>query len=109
MKKILGIKQYDDVEESVALNTLGTIIHNTLEDFYKPLEGKDLTIDLIKKMKSNAESKVTQHFKSEFKEGDISRGKNLIIFEIAKRYILNFLNLETKDLKLGTTTQNHSY
>ena len=32
-EKILGIKQHEDVEESVALNTLGTIIHNTLEDF----------------------------------------------------------------------------
>ena len=101
--KVLGIKQYEEVEESVAFNTLGTVIHNTLEDFYKPLENHSLTIDLVKKMKSMITETVQHHFKAEFKDGDITRGKNLIIFEIAKRYISNFLNLEIQDLKDGNT------
>ncbi|WP_204344610.1 PD-(D/E)XK nuclease family protein [Psychroserpens algicola] len=101
--KILGIKQYEEVEENVAYNTLGTVIHNTLEDFYKPLEGQFLSIELIKGMKSKISATVSHHFKAEFKEGDITRGKNLIIFEIAQRYISNFLNLEIDDLKQGHT------
>ena len=99
--KILGIKRYEDVEESVAFNTLGTVIHNTLEDFYKPLEGHFLSIDHIKKMKSRINPTVTYHFKTEFKDGDITLGKNLIIFEIAQRYISNFLDLEIANLKQG--------
>ncbi|WP_298755850.1 PD-(D/E)XK nuclease family protein [uncultured Psychroserpens sp.] len=99
--KILGIKQYEEVEESVAYNTLGTVIHNTLEDFYKPFENQILTVEVIKTMKSKISSTVHHYFKAEFKEGDITSGKNLIIFEIAQRYILNFLNLEIEDIRQG--------
>ncbi|WP_323787559.1 PD-(D/E)XK nuclease family protein [Psychroserpens sp.] len=102
-EKVLGIKQYEDVEESVALNTLGTIIHNTLEDFYKPLEGQTLTQELITKMRSEIEKTVGLHFKNEYKQGDVTKGKNLIIYEIAKHYISNFLKLESKDINEGNT------
>jgi ATP-dependent helicase/nuclease subunit B len=100
-QKILKIKEYDDAEETVASNTLGTVIHNTLEDFYQPLINTVLTIEHIQSMKSNIDKTVTHHFKSVYKEGDISKGKNLIVFEIAKRYISNFLNLEISDIKAG--------
>ncbi|WP_033959412.1 PD-(D/E)XK nuclease family protein [Psychroserpens jangbogonensis] len=102
-EKILGIKQYEDVEESVALNTLGTIIHNTLEDFYKPLEGHILTLEEITKMVSKIDAIVGHHFKTEYKQGDVTRGKNLIIYEIAKHYISNFLSLESKAIKEGNS------
>ena len=102
-EKVLGIKQYEDVEENVALNTLGTIIHNTLEDFYKPLEGHTLTLDNITKMVSKIDEIVGHHFKTEYKQGDVTKGKNLIIYEIAKHYISNFLKLESKAIKEGNT------
>ena len=102
-QKILKINEFDDAEETIAANTLGTVVHNTLEDFYKPLIGHFLTVEIIKKLKSKIEEKVTYHFKNEYKEGDITKGKNLIIFEIAKRYVLNFLNLEIQDLKAGNS------
>ena len=101
--KILGIQQYEDVEESVAFNTLGTVIHNTLEDFYKPIEGQRLTLEHLKNMKSNITVTVAHHFQTVFKEGDISKGINLIIFEIAQRYISNFLSLEIEEIKRGNT------
>lgn len=102
-QKILGIQEYEDAEETVAANTLGTVVHNTLEDFYKPLVGLYLTIDLITKLKSQIQETVANHFKNVYKEGDITKGKNLIIFEIAKRYVSNFLDLEIADLKAGNT------
>ena len=104
-EKVLGIKQYEDVEESVALNTLGTIIHNTLEDFYKPLEGHTLTIDAVSEMVQKTDLTVSKHFKSEYKEGDITKGKNLIIYEIAKHYILTFLKFEKDAIKEGHTIE----
>ena len=100
-QKVLKIEDYDDAEETVAANTLGTVIHNTLEDFYKPLKNTFLSVDAIKNMKPKIEETVTNHFKTIYKEGDISKGKNLIVFEIAKRYISNFLDLEIEDLKQG--------
>ncbi len=100
-QKILGVKEYEDAEETVAANTLGTVVHNTLEDFYKSLIGSYLTVEIIIKLKHQIQEAVTNHFKKVYKEGDITRGKNLIIFEIAKRYVSNFLDLEIEDLKAG--------
>ncbi|MFV0565298.1 MAG: PD-(D/E)XK nuclease family protein [Flavobacteriaceae bacterium] len=100
-QKVLNIKSYDEVEETVAANTLGTVVHNTLEDFYKPLEGKILSADIIKNLEKEIDKTVSHHFKELYKEGDITKGKNLIIYEIAKRYVSNFLNLELKDIDAG--------
>ncbi|MFD2724881.1 PD-(D/E)XK nuclease family protein [Hyunsoonleella rubra] len=100
-QKILKIREYDDVEETVAANTLGTVVHNALEDLYNPYIDQFLTEDSVKNMKPKIEERVTFHFKNEYKEGDISKGKNLIVFEIAKRYVHNFLNVEINDIKAG--------
>ncbi len=100
-EKILGIKDFEEVEENIAANTLGSVIHNSLEDFYKPLEGSLLTLDHLKKMKSQIKDMVTFHFEKLYNKGGFSKGKNLIIFEIAQRYILNFINLEIESLKAG--------
>jgi hypothetical protein len=97
--KILGIKEFEDVEENIAANTLGSVIHNSLEDFYKPLEGQFLTIEHLKSFKKQIKETVIKHFKAIYNEGDFSKGKNLIIFEIAQRYISNFLNIEIASLK----------
>ncbi len=100
-QKILKIKEHDEVEETVASNTLGTVVHNTLEDFYKPFINNFITVDMIQQLKPQITKVVMHHFSAVYKEGDVSTGKNLIIFEIAKRYVSNFLDLEIEDLKAG--------
>ncbi len=100
-EKILGIKSYEEIEETVAANTLGNVIHETLEDFYRPLKNKFLTEKELELMKSSISKTVEIHFKNHYKEGDITKGKNLIIFEIAKRYLHNFLNKELETVKAG--------
>ncbi|WP_282030102.1 PD-(D/E)XK nuclease family protein [Winogradskyella eximia] len=100
-EKILGIKEFEEVEENIAANTLGSVIHNSLEDFYKPLEGSQLTIEHVKSFKSETKAMVTKHFEELYNKGGFSNGKNLIIFEIAQRYISNFLNQEIESLKQG--------
>jgi len=95
-QKVLRIYEVDEVEETVAANTLGTIVHNTLENFYKPLENEILTEESIKLMQQNIDAEVSNQFQLEFKKGDITKGKNLIIYNIAKRYVSNFLKQELK-------------
>ncbi|MBQ0769772.1 MAG: PD-(D/E)XK nuclease family protein, partial [Bizionia sp.] len=102
-QKLLGIQDLEDVEETVAANTLGTVVHDTLEALYEPFINILLTVDHIKEMKSKTEELIIHFFKKQYRDGDMTKGKNLIIFEIAKRYVHNFLNLETKDLKQGNT------
>lgn len=104
-QKILGVQEYDTVEETVAANTLGTVVHDTLELLYKPFEGKNLVAEDIKAMFKNVAELVTNNFKKNYGEGTIDRGKNLIIFNVAKRYVTNFLQQELRLLQKGKKLQ----
>jgi hypothetical protein len=98
-QKILRIKEFDDVEETVAHNTLGTVVHETLDELYKPFIGQFLTSDDLLEMEKIAKELVVKHFKIQFKNGDLSTGKNRLIFEVAKRFVTNFLTQEKLLLK----------
>lgn len=100
-QKILMLQEAEEVEENIAANTLGTIIHDTLEAFYKPLEGAHLALSHLENMKEKIHDEVTKQFHKTFRGGTFSRGKNLIVFEVAKRYIQNFINLEIEEVKQG--------
>jgi hypothetical protein len=100
-QKILGIKVENSLEETVAANTFGSIIHNTLEDFYKPLVGSVLDIRMINDLKTKIQPTVLHHFRELYKDGDITQGSNLISFEVAKRYIFNFLEHEQACINNG--------
>ncbi|NND87992.1 MAG: PD-(D/E)XK nuclease family protein [Flavobacteriaceae bacterium] len=102
-QKILRLQEYQEVEETVAANTLGTIVHDTLELFYKPLEQQILTIEHLENMEQRVHETVTEQFRNTFREGAIDQGKNLIIFEVAKRYIQNFLKMERAEIEAGHT------
>ncbi|PSG90458.1 PD-(D/E)XK nuclease family protein [Aurantibacter aestuarii] len=99
--KVLGIQKEDNIEEVVAANTLGTIVHEVLEVFYKPFEGKILEVEPLEALKTKIDATVLMYFEKIYKNGDVTKGKNLIIFEVAKRYVLNFLNFEIAELKNG--------
>ena len=98
-QKILRIKEFDDVEETVAYNTLGTVVHETLDELYKPFIGQFLSVDDIFGMEKIANDLVIKHFKIQFKNGDLSTGKNRLIFEVANRFVTNFLTQEKLLLK----------
>lgn len=102
-EKVLGIKTFEEIEETVAANTLGSIVHHTLEALYLPFKNQFLTENDIKTAITLIDSTVKRYFKQEFKAGEISTGKNLIIFEIAKRYVFNFLKKELEALHNGDT------
>ena len=112
-QKILKLKEFDDVEETVAYNTLGTVVHNTLEELYKPFVGKFLLVKDIDSMKEKSRDLVEIYFKEEFKNGDISTGRNRLIFEVANRFVNNFLAQEKEllqdkknQLKIIATEEN---
>ena len=100
-QKILGVKDETLLEETVAANTFGSIVHNTLEAFYKPLIGKVLEPFMLTELKPKIDTTVTNYFKELYREGDITHGPNLISFEIAKRYVSNFLAYELACINKG--------
>mgnify|MGYP001298213981 FL=1 len=98
---ILEIPEDKQMEETIAYNTLGSVIHNTLEDLYKPIENKRLNEKSIKEMQEKKDKIVDKYFQEKFSIGNLTKGKNLIIVETAKKYIENFLKKELKDVNEG--------
>ncbi|MGB6151990.1 MAG: PD-(D/E)XK nuclease family protein, partial [Pricia sp.] len=98
-RNLLGINDVMEVEETVAANTFGTIVHDTLEDLYRPFIGKILTEEHLSAANSKIDSLVNHHFSKSYGDGDISRGKNLIALHVARRYIENFIALEMEEVK----------
>lgn len=100
-QKILRISEVEEVEENIALNTLGTIIHETLRVLYEPFVGKFISEHDIQNCIKRIDAEVLIQFKLVYKEGEIKKGRNLLAFEVAKRNVLNFLKMELESLENG--------
>lgn len=100
-QKILKIKDENEVEETVAANTMGTVIHGVLEALYEPFVGKYLSIDSIKEMKLKIDDLLLKNFEEHYRKGNIKTGKNKLIFEVCKNNIERFLRQEDALLKIG--------
>ncbi|RZJ50951.1 MAG: PD-(D/E)XK nuclease family protein, partial [Flavobacterium sp.] len=100
-QKILRIREVEEVEENIALNTLGTIIHETLKALYDPFVDKFISEKDIENCFKLLDDEVLKQFKLVYKEGEIKKGRNLLAFEVAKRNVSNFLKMELESIKNG--------
>ncbi|MFS4492616.1 PD-(D/E)XK nuclease family protein [Maribacter sp. 2308TA10-17] len=96
-RNLLEINDTLEVEETVAANTFGTIVHDTLEELYTPFIGKYLSHDGLTIAKSKIPNLVKAHFAKSYIDGDISRGKNLIAYNVIVRYLENYLGMEIEE------------
>jgi len=102
-QKILKVNEANEVEETVAYNTLGTIVHDSLQYLYEPYINNPLTNEILKNIQTNVAVEVAKQFSENFKGGDISKGKNLIIFEVAKRYVENLIAHDITEVSKGNS------
>jgi hypothetical protein len=93
-KNLLGIQDSDEVEETIAANTFGTVIHDTLECLYLPLVNQVLTNEHITHMKDAAPTELQHAFHKHYLKGSVARGKNLIALEVMKKYLDKFFEME---------------
>src|SRR5690554_8161768 len=68
MQRVLGIREVEEVEENIALNTLGTIIHNSLENLYKPFQNQPLTVEMTDEMISRSEEEIGRQFRENYSD-----------------------------------------
>ena len=98
-EKLLKVYEADKMEENLALNTMGTIIHDSLEDLYKPYLGKILKEQDLLQMKESYQQVVDENFEKSFKKGNFKTGKNRVNYEVALTYVQSFLDYDLKDIK----------
>lgn len=97
-QKVLGIREDDEVEETIAANTMGSVIHDVLEHMYKPFIGKFLSKENIAAMQKSTVPLLNTYFEKHYLKGNIQTGKNKLIFEVSKSYIERFLTQELQIL-----------
>ena len=98
-QKVLKINEFQDVEETVAFNTLGNVVHDTLDELYSIFKNRFLVEEDISEMQKKSKGLVEKYFTKHFKSGDLKTGKNRLIFEVANRFVENFLSKEKTLLK----------
>ncbi|RXP64472.1 PD-(D/E)XK nuclease family protein [Lutibacter sp. HS1-25] len=97
-QRVLKIKEVDEVEETIAANTMGTVIHDVLEHMYKPHINKFITKSAIVEMQKSIDTLLYKFFEKHYLKGNIETGKNKLIFEVSKKYIQNFLKAELNEI-----------
>lgn len=93
---IAGLKEEEEVEETIGADMLGNMVHQVLEQLYKPFVDKKITTQHIQELKKNVETAVNEAFEKEYSKNEISYGKNLLTLKVALKFIVNFLNAEIK-------------
>lgn len=91
---IVGLKELDEVEESVDQNMLGTIMHKALENLYRPFVGEALSPENLESMHKLVSPEVLNAFKKEFPDEEADRGRNHLARKVATRYITQYLEQE---------------
>ena len=97
---ILGVPQQDTLEETIAANTMGTIIHNVLETLYTPYINTEVLKSDLEKMAKTYSKHIDNEFRSS-KIKEFTTGKNHIIYKVICRFIENFIKSEIRDIDNG--------
>lgn len=98
-RNILKINDLEEVEENIAANTFGTIVHDSLEQLYTPLIGSLLTKENVSPLKLQISEVVAQNFRKTLSGVDISKGRFLLVYNVIVKYLQNFIDLEISQLK----------
>jgi len=100
-KYVIGVREADDVEETIDHSSFGTYLHEILEILYQPFnhQKKNITVADIEQMLKKSSDVALKVFSKKMTERELKSGKNLISFSVAQNYITTFLKNEMKFLK----------
>jgi hypothetical protein len=96
--EIAGIKEPENIEDTIDPAVLGSAVHEALYNLYKPVIGNPLTIESLQVMEKNADGEVDKAFDKKFKGSDISFGKNLLLVRVAGLMVKRLLKYEADQL-----------
>jgi hypothetical protein len=100
-QRILNIDILQEVEETIADNTMGTVIHETLEKLYQRFIGSFLSVKSLNEVLKLIPKQVKTEFANNFKNGQYDYGKNRLIYEVVVRFVTRFIKNEIQSIKSG--------
>ncbi len=99
--KILRINDLEDVEENIALNTMGSIIHEALDQLYQPYQNLILVENDFLKIHSQIKTEIDLAYSKYYPSQSKPMGKNRIIYEVALHYVRKMINVDQQLVKDG--------
>lgn len=96
---VAGIRENDRVEETIGADTMGIVIHATLEQLYLPYKGQQLTPEHVEEMYTHLRGFIHKEFALRYPVEELQYGKNLLIQHITLKYLNDFLELEMETAK----------
>lgn len=97
-----GIREEEEVSETIESNVFGSILHKVMEELYQPFCGKMVTADLLKAIRKDTPmlmGVVARAFAEIFFKTDIVRpltGQNFLIGEMIRKYVEKVLERDAK-------------
>lgn len=97
-----GIREEEEVSETIESNIFGSILHKVMEELYKPLCGKMVTADLLKAIKKDTPvltGAIARAFAEIFFKTDVVRpltGQNFLIGEMIRKYVEKILERDSR-------------
>lgn len=90
LKQIIKIDpETPEIEDALAMNIYGTLLHKTFETLYSNISHNEIVNHLkLKEIKNSIKNVFDSILQKEYKDLDMKNGKNLILYKIA----LNMLN-----------------
>ncbi|MGB0805315.1 MAG: PD-(D/E)XK nuclease family protein [Salibacteraceae bacterium] len=89
---VIGIRQPNQVEEDLEHNTFGSIVHDCLERFYIPFEGKIMTPEMFRAQMLGLDGLIQEVFSN--KIPNYGRGKHYLSFYSVEKYVKRFIQLD---------------
>ncbi|MFZ4520361.1 MAG: PD-(D/E)XK nuclease family protein [Bacteroidales bacterium] len=92
--EIAGIREPENVEDTIDPAVLGSAVHEALNNLYKPFVDIPLKREHFASLQKRCETAVDEAFEEKFKGSGITYGKNLLLVKVAKLMIRRFLDFE---------------
>ena len=99
-ERILKIKASEKFEKTINAIDKGSIVHDTLEDLYRPYQKKLLKIENLKNMILKVEPTLLKKFNETYNNKDIN-GQNKLVLKTLKKLIIDFLKNELNLINSG--------
>ncbi len=91
---IAGLREAEDVEETIGADTLGTVMHAALENLFERVKGETLTPTVLQKLKNSIHVACRKAFEEFCPPEELGYGKNLLAERIAEKYLHTFFEKE---------------
>ncbi|TAJ10494.1 PD-(D/E)XK nuclease family protein [Marinilabiliaceae bacterium JC017] len=105
-QKVAGIREPEDITEEADARIFGLIFHEVTEHLFTPYKGQEVPVETMKEWLKTPvilDELIKEAFKNNLSDYDKSRqqftdlhGKNVMVFEVLKRYLRKFIEQEIK-------------